>query len=336
VAEASRPARLLKGLAAVLLALSGGVVHGQQSVRQLETNGLVARGYANQQQVELAAARTHRPWIWEARRGDARLWIAGCLHLGAEPDQMAFPTYLPYYERAGVIYFEVMPASWENPDINALLSRRGFVPDRRTIEGRISSRGWAEVQRTLQNEPDLLSRVRTMEPWFAALTLSREGYRRAGLNRQNALEEYLEQRARIENKPVGALEKAQDQIFAMADTNFPDQERNLQYALENYRRSDFGTAEIRRAWRLGDEAQLRTALGCDSAETAGDEMHQNLLAKRNQAWVRKIESIAATGRSALLVVGVEHLVAEPQSLPSLLRAAGMVVNRVNPGGGAGR
>lgn len=320
----------------MFLCLVGGAVHGEQSTRQLETDGLTARGYANQHQIEIAAARTHRPWVWEIRNGENRYWIAGCLHLGAEPDQMAFPAYLPYYQRSGAVYFEVMPGAWDNPDINAVISRRGFVPDRRQLNSRISAPAWSDVQKTLQSDPSLFSRVRTMEPWFAALTLSREGYRRAGLVRQFALEEFFEERARKESKPVGALEKAQDQIFAMADTNLQDQERNLQYALQNYRLSDFGTAEIRRAWRIGDEAQLRTALGCDTKASATDEMHQNLLARRNQNWVRKIETIIASGRSALFVVGVEHLIAEPQSLPSLLRAAGMTVNRVNTPGGSGR
>jgi len=315
---------------AFLLSLgqSAETINGSDTPTVLESDGVAAQNYSRQRNIEFAAASSHRLWIWEVRRGANRLWIAGCLHLGTEFESHAFHAYLPYYNRATAIYFEVMPGSWESPDVGTLFGHRGFAPDRRSLASRISPESWREIQKVLRYDQILLNRIKPMEPWYASLTVSREGYRRAGLLREYGLDDYLEQRARADGKPVGALEKAQDQVFAMADTNREDQERSLRSALENYQTYDFGSEKIRRAWRTGNEALLRSVFGNERGAAINDEMHVNLLARRNEKWIRKIESIIGSGRLALVVVGVEHLISEPSSLTSLLRAAGFTVERV--------
>ncbi len=270
---------------------------------------------------------SHRPWVWEVRSATNRVWIAGCLHLGADPDGTAFSAYLPYYERASAVYFEVMPGIWDTPDISALISRRGYAPDRRNLSGRVSDEVVRDVRQALGSDAALLARVESMEPWLACLTITQEGYRRAGLTREAGLEYYIEQRARSDRRPVGALERPQDQIFAMADARIEDQTKNLQNALANFAKPDFGSADIRSAWRSGDEAILRRALGIGDTPPQ-DEMHYNLLEKRNQQWARRIDEIMASRRPALLVVGVEHLLSGPRSLPELMKAAEYSVQRV--------
>ncbi len=293
---------------------------------RLESEGVAAQNYTRQHRAELSAVAAHRPWIWEVSKGKNRIWLAGCLHLGADPDQNLFPAYSPYYERAETLYFEVMPGGWETAEISTILSRRGYAPDRSHLSSRVTPGAWSETKIALRDSPALLEKITAMEPWFAALTITREGYTRAGLARDFSLEYFLEQRARMDKKPVGGLEQPQDQVYAMADSNLPDQEANLRSALLNFGKPDFGTIPIRRAWRSGNEAELKRTLNGGGALIA-DEMHFNLLTKRNQNWVRKIGSIFASGRSALIVVGAEHLVGEPQNLPSLLKAAGYTVQR---------
>ncbi|MEA3207388.1 MAG: uncharacterized protein QOE70_445 [Chthoniobacter sp.] len=295
----------------------------------LERNGVAAETYSRHRRAEFIATATHRPWVWEVSDGKNVAWIAGCLHLGAEAESNAFPAYLPYYERAAAVYFEVMPGAWDNPDIGTLLNRRGFAPDRRNLSGRISSESWRDVRIALQGDPVLFSRIKPMEPWLASLTLSQAGYRRAGLLREFGLEYFLEERARGDHKPVGALEKPQDQIFAMADAAMEDQERSLQTALINYAKADFGSEEIRRAWRCGDEAKLKGALRGGNPVAEG-EMDNNLLARRNQNWARKIVELLSKGRPFMVAVGVEHVIAAPQSLPAILRTSGLNVQRVAP------
>jgi len=273
------------------------------------------------------AATAHRPWVWEAEKKGVKIYLAGCLHLGSALEAACFPAYLPYYERGRALYLEVMPGAFEGRDVGQLVYRRGYVPSRGALASRITPEAWREVRQTLEGDQALLKRISRMQHWLAALTVSQQGYRRAGLDPQFALDQYLTGRALAERKPIGSLEKPKDQLLAMADADREDQERTLMASLANYRQPDFDTTAVRRAWRLGDLAQLQSCFGVDAATRAGDT-HFNLLARRNLQWVRKINGLAASGRSTLLVIGVEHLVTRPDGLPELLQREGFRVRRV--------
>jgi uncharacterized protein YbaP (TraB family) len=273
-------------------------------------------------------AVTGRPWVWEAERKGVKVYLAGCLHLGTGQDAAQFVAYLPYYQRAAAVYFEVIPGGWESREVGDLLHRRGLVaPSRGSLSSRISEAAWRDVRSTLGLQSPLLARLAPMEPWYAALTLTQEAYRKAGLQPHNGLDRYLAARAVEEGKPVGGLEKPRDQLLAMADAPLADQERVLRSALATYRDPVAATNPIRAAWRRGDLAELQRIVGADPLLQRG-ETHSNLLAKRNQQWVRKISSVAANGRPALFVMGVEHLVTRPSSLPELLEREGFSVRRV--------
>jgi hypothetical protein len=272
-------------------------------------------------------AVAHRPWVWEAEREGVKVYLAGCLHLGTPQEAAYFPAYETYYRRAWAVYFEVMPGAWESRDVADLLQRRGQLPAHWSISSRLSAGTWQELRDTVGAQSGLFQRLNGMEPWFAALTLTQEGYRRAGLQPQNALDRYLASLALGEGKPVGALERPRDQLLAMADAPLADQERTLRAAIANYREPDMATTVIREAWRRGELGALQKAVGADQGQRPG-ETHYNLLTKRNQQWVRKISSVAAAGKPALFVMGVEHLVTRPNGLPELLARAGFKVRRV--------
>jgi hypothetical protein len=272
-------------------------------------------------------AASHRPWVWEAERDGVKMYLAGCLHLGTPQEAAHFAAYEPYYRRAHAVYFEVRPGGWDSREIGFLVQRLGQIPSHGSIYSRISPTAWQELRETVGAQTPLFQRLNNMEPWYAALTLTQEGYRRAGLQAQYGLDRHLAALALEDGKPVGALEQPRDQVLAMADATRPDQERTLRAALASYRQPDMGTSAIRSAWRGGDLATLQKALDSDHAQRPG-ETHYNLLTRRNQQWVRKISSVAAGGKTALFVMGAEHLVTRPNGLPELLANAGFKVRRV--------
>src|SRR4051794_2804489 len=99
------PVRLRLFSVTLGIVLSFAAAHAQIPVvdsADLESQGAAAKNYARMRQIENASVAAHRPWVWYAEKGTVKLWFAGCLHMGADPDPYAFPAYLPYYQRASV------------------------------------------------------------------------------------------------------------------------------------------------------------------------------------------------------------------------------------------
>jgi len=283
--------------------------------------GADGNGYAS------AAGSSHRPWVWEIDGPHARIWLAGCLHLGASRDRSAFPAYLPYYRAAAVVYFETQPGTWNSYEVKHLLDRRGFLPDRQSLSNRISKDTWQQMQTALASNPGKLQRLSTMEPWLAAFNLTQDAYARAGLSAEDSLQGFIEHLAARDSKPIGALESPKDQILAMADASLSDQEAFLQDTVRNLDRIGPQTQQLRNAWLSGDQTALQSVLGLNSTpERSG--MHQNLIGVRNSRWLRKIREIEKGGKDSIVVVGVEHLISTPYALPDLLTQAGLPAHRV--------
>ena len=274
-----------------------------------------------------AIAAAHRPWVWAVTNPRARIWLVGGLHMGTPRDAEVFPSYLSFYRQASALYFETLPGSWDAYDVKRLLSQRGMLADRQSLSAKLSKETWIDLNAAVSSSGGRLTSVLKMEPWLAALTLTRNGYVRVGLESDHSLESYLERVAVRDNKPLGALETPKDQILAMADASFADQEEFLRGTLSSMANIQASTETIRSAWVSGEEPRLQSALGIDSP-AARSGMHHNLIGKRNQQWVQRIQKIAGRGKTAMIVVGIEHLVAKPDALPQLLEKAGFSVRRI--------
>jgi uncharacterized protein YbaP (TraB family) len=274
-----------------------------------------------------AVASAHRPWVWEARLGDSTIWLVGSIHLGLENDGTAYPSYLPYYQKAERVYFEIPPASMDTFEVRRIYTRRGYLKNHQSLESLLPEELWQEMRRTLDGKPDLLSRLAGMEPWLAALQLTHLNYERAGFDRGFGLEDFLSRQASRDRKAIGGLEMAKDQIVAFADSPVGEQNTFLRTALRGYAARDQTALAVRKAWMQGDDAELRRQLGVNLPRQ-DPTLHRNLIAGRNQKWVGKIREIAGKTKSALVVVGVEHLVGGEANLPALLEKQGFVVRRV--------
>ena len=71
---------------------------------------------------------------------------------------------------------------------------------------------------------------------------------------------------------------------------------------------------------------------CGSLQSSGG-IHRRLIEYRNRQWVAKFRMIARRGQSALVIIGVEHLVDPTAALPEILEKAGFTV-RTEPSPGS--
>jgi uncharacterized protein YbaP (TraB family) len=166
-----------------------------------------------------------------------------------------------------------------------------------------------------------------MQPWLAAVTLTQDEYAHNGLSREYSLEKFVESLARKDRKPIGALEMARDQIIAMADAPAAEQEAFLNSIVSRFGKNDSQIQTLRDAWNTGNETLLRSALE-DATIPQQSSLHRSLIEVRNQRWIAKLRKIADQGQNTLVLVGIEHLVANSYSLPKLLEQNGFVVRRI--------
>jgi uncharacterized protein YbaP (TraB family) len=262
------------------------------------------------------------PWLWKAQAPSGPpIWIIGVIHMSCPADARFFNCYLPLYRNAETIYFESLPADRDAFDNRRLLGDRGLLKDGRSLRSLAPAETWKRLEAAFSSQPGQLRMIDRMQPWYAAVTISLGQYSDAGLSVDGSLEAFLRQNAIRDRKPCGALELPEDEIVALADASFSAQcqmlDSELGHAPDDFRKLD-------EAWRNGDEAALRALLKTASQGFPA-EIQKRVIEDRNRQWVRRLQAISRRGRSALVVVGVEHLLDANAPLPRLLEEAGFEV-----------
>ena len=167
------------------------------------------------------------------------------------------------------------------------------------------------------------ARFANEESWAVALQISALASQKAGASAADGIEPQLRQA--MAGKPVSGLETIDGQFEVFDTLPPPVQNRLLGDVAQEVLSAVDSDDAMMKAWLTGDELGLSKAANSDFL---GDPaLHEALLAARNRAWVRQIDTMLHQHARPFIAVGAAHVVGA-DGLPTLLRARGWTVTRV--------
>lgn len=173
--------------------------------------------------------------------------------------------------------------------------------------------------------------VAKMKPWLVASLIALAEYSAQGYRPQLAVDLHLAQLARERSVPVTELETIDSQLALFSRVPEAEQLRFLEEAVTLAEQGK-QAAEVRQvaaAWGSADKAGLDAIARRieEDQTTSGRFMRKVLLEERNVKMAQKLAQLLAQKNNSVAAVGVLHLVGKT-SVPALLRARGMAVERV--------
>src|SRR5690606_31121143 len=143
------------------------------------------------------------------------------------------------------------------------------------------------------------------EPWLGAMMASLAPLGKFGYTAESGAERAITDAAKSANKPVLALETAEQQL-GFFDTLPEDlQIKYLISTLENYDKAGPMLDEMVASWSAGDVATLGATLNDALRETP--EVGKVMLSDRNARWAEWIETRMARPGTVFVAVGAGHL-----------------------------
>ena len=292
---------------------------------------------------DLATAVAGTPYgqglLWSARRGGARILLAGTLHLPDPRHRATLLLLAPALREADLVLLETTPAEEAamaqavaaSPDL-AVATAAPFLSDR------LGPIAWTVVAAAAQSRGIAPSVAARFRPWLLMMALSAPpcAAPRPG---QRGLDRMILGAAEAEGVPVAALEPW-DTLFRTFGQGDPAAEiEMLKLSL-----LDPGTAEellvamregyfagrVAEAWELSRIAVRFRPEGLGRPDPAAfDRMEESLLTRRNLAWIPVIEAAAARSPRLVVAAGAAHLPGEAGVL-RLLERAGWTVEPLGP------
>lgn len=173
--------------------------------------------------------------------------------------------------------------------------------------------------------------VAGLKPWLVVMMLALSEYGAQGYSPDLAVDLHLAQLAREKGVPVMELESVDSQLSLFSGMPLAQQFRLLEEVVAMIEQGE-QAAEVRQviaAWSGADKAGLDAiARRIEEDQTvSGRFLQKVLLEERNVTMAEKLAQLLAQKNNSVAAVGVLHLVGKA-SVPALLRARGMAVERV--------
>jgi uncharacterized protein len=263
-----------------------------------------------------------RGFLWEARRGEARIFLYGTIHFGQQSFWPPADVQARRFRDVDVFALEADPTNAQRvvaamqslalfPAGEAGLDRRLPEPLRARLATRLPAMGLAP------------ERAWRMRPWMLAQTLVAIEAVKAGLSPAYSAEAHLISFAQGRGRQVVEIEGIEQQMRLFDRLGELAQQEMLAQTLDQF---DSGEAQremlaLVQAWANGDADAMEQRLArMRVSPLIGDTfMNDTLLDGRHPGMLAFIERAAASGRLYLVAVGALHFFG-PNGLIELLRS----------------
>lgn len=267
------------------------------------------------------------PTVWSARLPDSgQLLLVGSVRLDT-PGADLGPVVEWAWSDASELVLEVDPSRYGQREVNQAADRYGRIPPPATLRDRLTPETEEQFEFYLARRGFSAAPFEQLQPWVVTAAVTAAEFQALGYAPDQGVDRVLLARAG-DRKPVASLETLESRFSGLAELPEGVQDLMLREMLE--RTDDFAgeAADLSRAWRRGDEAELERILfpHIDLPEFAA--LYESVVFERNRHMAERMAVLAGDGKTRLVVVGAAHMLGD-RGIPALLAARGFEVQKVS-------
>ncbi|HHH49219.1 MAG TPA: TraB/GumN family protein [Gammaproteobacteria bacterium] len=262
--------------------------------------------------------------LWQVRDGDRVMYLGGTVHVLAAADYPLPEAFDRAYEQADRLVFETDMQAINSPAFQLQMMQRLTYNDGRSLKDELGARAYGALQAYSHKRGLPMAMLEQFRPAMVSLVIVMTELERLGIN-GTGVDEHFYRRARNDGKAVGQLETPQAQLAFIAGMGRGQEDALILNSLRDAEQVAEMMAGMKAAWRSGDLAQL-AKLGLEPMRRDYPGLYKELLVKRNQAWLGKLERMLKNPDTELVLVGAMHLVGR-EGLLEQLRARGYKITQ---------
>lgn len=262
--------------------------------------------------------------LWQVRDGDRMMYIGGTVHVLGADDYPLPEAYDHAYQKADVLIFETDMQAINGSNFQLQMMQRLTYSDGRTLKDELGATAYGALETYSQKRGLPMAMLDQFRPAMVSLVIVMTELQRLGLD-GTGVDAHFYQRAQADGKPTRQLETAQAQLEYIVGMGQGQEDELILNSLRDAEQVAEMMATLKAAWRNGDRAQLMK-VGLEPMRRDYPQLFEDLLVKRNKAWLLKLEPMLKNADTELVLVGAMHLVGREGVLEQL-RARGYTITQ---------
>ena len=273
----------------------------------------------------LSAFSSQAASVWQVTKNGNTVYLGGTLHI-LSPDDYPLPEqYDKAYKASDLLVFETDLAALESSKFVERTQQMMTYDNGRTIRDDLSEDTYEQLRSYLSRYGVSVSQVEKMKPSFLGITLSMMALQHAGLTNPG-VDKYFFGKADADKKLVDWFETPIQQLEILSKLGEGEEDAYIRYSLEELDNMPETLTPMKHAWLNGDMSELFDS-SMDTFKEDYPQIYANVLTKRNQAWLPKIEAYLDTPETEFVLVGTMHM-AGPDGVISMLEQKGYTVSKL--------
>jgi len=253
--------------------------------------------------------------VWKVAKGDRHLYIGGTVHILTQADYPLPEAFEQAYGAASVVVFEADFRELQTPEFQQALLSRAKYPDGTNLMMFLTDDTREHLVQYLADRRIPMDNLINFKAGMVAMTLTMVELQRLGLA-GSGVDQFFSLRALNDQKEIGRLETAEEQLAFVADMGEGREDALVTYTLRQMEDLPEMMQAMKAAWRAGDNARLEE-VALKPMEKDFPVMTDRFVEDRNDAWLPKIEAMLKTEDVELVLVGALHLLGEEGLLKRL-------------------
>ncbi len=279
-----------------------------------------------EQKVASAHARNDGPALWKVTDHNSVLYLFGSVHLLPDGSDWQRRDLQAAFDEVGTVFFEIPDTNKANLEASVLQRQYGVYESGDRLSNHLDSAMQNHLSAAAYNVNLTPDKLEIFKPWIVADMLAIAAAEDAGLYAKNSVDAHLRAQAIQAGKAIKTLDDMHSYIEAVALQPDWVQIQSLEDTVRKFSTLADDFKSVNRAWIVGN-TELLTRDMLDVAREKSPEMYAALFTNRTAKWSKTLDAYLQGDDTALVVVGIGHLLGE-DGLPVRLTELGYDVQRV--------
>ena len=253
--------------------------------------------------------------VWKVVKGENQLFIGGTVHMLSESDYPLPPEFEKAYSQSEKLVFEADMQQTKTEQFKKEVEKRMFYADGRNLKRVLNEATYQKLEQHLSDRGIPIANLMKMKAGMVAGILVVIEMQRLGFLREG-VDEFFRSKALSDRKELGALETVQEQLDFLANMGEGHEDEIVVDTLRDIDKIPETMKSSKDAWRRGDNSKL-AEIFVTPMKRDFPKLYDDLVVKRNNAWVPKIETMLETEETEFVLFGALHLVGDDGVLAQL-------------------
>ena len=263
--------------------------------------------------------------VWKVSKDSNHFYIAGTIHALSKSDYALPKEYEEAYLNSELIVFEADTNKLSQKSFSYLINTKTRYKKNDSLDNYLDNDTKEKLKKYLSAKDIIYKNIKNLKPGILSIYLTSLELKKLKLTALG-VDAYYSLKAKEDNKKIKYLESIYKQLDFLSSMSKGYESEFVNYTLKDLKNIKKQFFLMKKAWRSGNMVELKR-ISLDPWVNDFPILYENLLIKRNKAWMKKILKMSKTKEVEFILFGALHLVGE-EGILNKLKNKGFTISQL--------